>query len=76
MPHKEDTSLEPKISSLSFRLEGDIADLFLRCREAAKKNPQFWIHANLTKADFARHLIMKSLLEMARDLGQLPEDLV
>lgn len=63
---------DKKMPTLSFRLDGEVAELFERAREAAKQQPEFWIYARLTKADFARHLLMRSLLEVSRELGVYP----
>ncbi len=58
---------------INFNIEGDIAVLFEKCRDEASKKPEFWDRARMTKADFARHLLLKSLVEMGRELGVLEE---
>ena len=64
---------EEKKRSLSFRLDGDVAELFEKTREAASKRPEYWAFARLTKADFARQLLLTQLLKVAEDLGTLPK---
>lgn len=59
--------------SISFNLEGPIAELFQQVREAAQKDPQFWAYGNLTNADLARFLLTERLTEMASKLGVLDD---
>ena len=65
---KNDDPDEQKVKSISFNIEGRVAKLFEEVRAKATNIPEFWAHSRLTKADFARHLLMKSLVEMAKDL--------
>jgi hypothetical protein len=69
----QDTGGDKK-SSISFRIEGDVAELFNRTRDEARKKPDYWAFARLTKADFARKLLMESLIPLARELGILDND--
>jgi len=61
-------------TSISFNIEGPIAELFDKVREAAKKHPDFWGYGNLTRTDLARHLLTKELVELAKQLGVLEDD--
>ena len=63
-----------KKGSISFNIEGKIADLFDKVREAAKKDPAFWGYGNLTRTDLARHLLTQQLVELAKQLGVLDDD--
>jgi len=63
-----------KKASISFRIEGEVAELFNKCRDEARKKPEYWAFARLTKADFARKLLMEGLVPLARELGVLDED--
>lgn len=63
-----------KRSSISFNIEGPIAELFDKVREAAKNHPDFWGYGNLTRTDLARHLLTKELVELAKQLGVLEDD--
>jgi hypothetical protein len=62
-----------KKASVSFRIEGEVAELFNSTREAARAKPEYWAFARLTKADFARKLLMEGLVPLARELGVLPD---
>ena len=64
----------PKKASISFRIEGEVAELFINTRDAARKKADYWAFARLTKADFARKLLMEGLVPLARELGVLDED--
>jgi hypothetical protein len=61
-------------TSISFNIEGQIADLFDKVREAAKSHPDFWGYGNLTRTDLARHLLTKELVDLAKQLGVLDDD--
>lgn len=60
-------------SSISFNIEGPIAELFDEVREAAKNHHEFWSFGNLTRTDLARHLLTKELVELAKKLGVLDD---
>lgn len=57
--------------SISFNIEGPIAELFDEVREAAKNHHEFWSFGNLTRTDLARHLLTKELVTLAKKLGVL-----
>lgn len=63
-----------KKPSISFNIEGHIAELFDKTREAAQNHPEFWGYGNLTRTDLARHLLTKELVELAKKLGVLNEE--
>lgn len=65
---------EDKKRSISFNIEGNIAQLFDKVREAAKEHPEFWSYGNFTRTDLARHLLTKELVELAKQLGVLDDD--
>lgn len=69
----KDSSDTRKSTSVSFNIEGPIADLFDKVREAAKKHPDFWSYGNLTRTDLARHLLTKELVELAKKLEVLDD---
>lgn len=59
--------------AISFNIKGDVADLFEKVRKVAKGHPDFWSYGNLTRTDLARHLLMKELVELAKQLGVLDD---
>ena len=69
-----DNSDKKKEAEIYFRVKGDPAELFERCREEAKKHPEFWHFAQLSRADFGRHLMMKALVPLGKQLGLLKDD--
>lgn len=68
-----DEKSKEKEAEIYFRIKGDPAELFERCREEAKKHPEFWSFAQLSRADFGRHLLMKALVPLAKQLGLLDD---
>ena len=64
----------PKKPSISFNIEGPIAETFDKVREAAQSHPEFWGYGNLTRTDLARHLLTKELVVLAKRLGVIDEE--
>jgi len=63
-----------KKPSISFNIEGKIAELFDEVRAAAKDHPDFWGFGNLTRTDLARHLLTRELVQLAKQLKVLEDD--
>lgn len=65
---------EQKQAEVYFRIKGQPAELFEKCRMEAMKRPEFWSFSQLSRADFGRHLLMKALVDLGKDLGLIEDE--
>lgn len=65
---------DDKQPEVYFRIKGQPAELFEKCREEAMKRPEFWSFSQLSRADFGRHLLMKALVELGKELGLIEDE--
>lgn len=70
MPDNKGTK---KQAEVYFRIKGQPAELFEKCRAEAMKRPEFWQFSQLSRADFGRHLLMKALVGLGKELGLIDE---
>lgn len=68
------TSSKDGSPEVYFRIKGQPAELFEKCRKAAMERPEFWSFSQLSRADFGRHLLMKALVDLGKDLGLIEDE--